>query len=175
MAPCIGIGRASKDRHHLVRGNVDDAVGRPVWWRKGAFVHTRWRRRRAVQRDKQLRVIRATLDAPWPLAEGDRGQHLVRAARNHRQIAGPLVGHVNAIRDRLCGCRLASAGDGLSPYGRPPPHAGSAASAHASRFVFVHGLVQNLFRVGRHLLRSAYHRLLRTQAFHMWDAVTCAC
>ena len=28
--------------------------------------------------------------------------------------------------------------------------------------------------VGRHLLRSAHHRLLRTRAFVEWDAVTCA-
>ena len=39
----------------------------------------------------------------------------------------------------------------------------------------IHGIVQNLFRVGRHLLRSAHHRLLRTRAFVEWDAVTCAC
>ena len=43
------------------------------------------------------------------------------------------------------------------------------------RFASVHGIVQNLFRVGRHLLRSAHHRLLRTRAFVEWDAVTCAC
>ena len=46
---------------------------------------------------------------------------------------------------------------------------------HAQRFLSVHGPVQNLFRVGRHLLRSAHHRLLRTRAFVEWDAVTCAC
>ena len=39
----------------------------------------------------------------------------------------------------------------------------------------VHGVVQNLFRVDRHLLRSVHHRLLRTRAFVEWDAVTCAC
>lgn len=30
-------------------------------------------------------------------------------------------------------------------------------------------------RVGRHLLRSAHHRVLRTRAFFEWDAATCAC
>ena len=45
---------------------------------------------------------------------------------------------------------------------------------HAQRFLSVHGSVQNLFRVGRHLLRSAQHRLLRTRAFVEWEAVTCA-
>ena len=40
-------------------------------------------------------------------------------------------------------------------------------AAHLQRFASVHGLVQNLFRVGRHLLRSAHHRLLRAQAFRV--------
>ena len=48
-------------------------------------------------------------------------------------------------------------------------------AAHAQRFLSVHGLVLNLFRVGRHLLRSAHHRWLRMRAFAEWDAVTCAC
>ena len=48
-------------------------------------------------------------------------------------------------------------------------------AAHAQRFLSVHGLVLNLFRVGRHLLRSAHHRVLRMRAFAEWDAVTCAC
>ena len=48
-------------------------------------------------------------------------------------------------------------------------------SAQVQRFASVHGLVQNLFRVGRHLLRSAYHRLLRGQAFVEWATVTSAC
>ena len=48
-------------------------------------------------------------------------------------------------------------------------------AAQLQRFASVHGIVQNLFRVGRHLLRSAHHRLLRTRAFVAWDAVTCAC
>ncbi|HJN45822.1 MAG TPA: hypothetical protein QF572_16770 [Vicinamibacterales bacterium] len=33
-------------------------------------------------------------------------------------------------------------------------------------------VVQNLFRIGRHLLRSDHHRLLRTRAFAEWEAVT---
>jgi hypothetical protein len=42
------------------------------------------------------------------------------------------------------------------------------------RFVAVHGLVR-IFRVGRHLLRAAHHRLLRTRAFLMWHDATCPC
>ncbi len=48
-------------------------------------------------------------------------------------------------------------------------------AAHAQRFLSVHGLVLNLFRVGRHLLRAVHHRLLRTRSFRVWDEVTCAC
>ena len=48
-------------------------------------------------------------------------------------------------------------------------------AGHAQRFLSVHGLVQNLFRVGRHLLRAVHHRILRTRSFRVWDAVTCAC
>ena len=47
-------------------------------------------------------------------------------------------------------------------------------AVHLQRFASVHGVVQNLFRVGRHLLRAAHHRLLRTRAFVEWEAVTCA-
>ena len=48
-------------------------------------------------------------------------------------------------------------------------------SAHLQRFASIHGVVLNLFRVGRHLLRSAHHRLLRSRAFVEWEAVTSAC
>ena len=46
-------------------------------------------------------------------------------------------------------------------------------AAHVQRFLSVHGPVQNLFRVGRHLLRAVHHRLSRTQAFGVWREVTC--
>ena len=46
-------------------------------------------------------------------------------------------------------------------------------AAHAQRFLSVHGPIQDLFRVGRHLLRAVHHRLLRTRSFQVWDAVTC--
>ena len=48
-------------------------------------------------------------------------------------------------------------------------------AAHAQRFLSVHGLVQNLFRVGRHLLRAVTHRMLRTRSFGVWHEETCAC
>jgi putative transposase len=45
---------------------------------------------------------------------------------------------------------------------------------HAQRFLSVHGLVQNLFRVGRHLWQARHNRELRGRAFLTWDAVTYA-
>ena len=48
-------------------------------------------------------------------------------------------------------------------------------AAHAQRFLSVHGLVRNLFHVGRHLLQAAHHRVLRTRSFLVWNDVTCAC
>ena len=44
----------------------------------------------------------------------------------------------------------------------------------AQRFWSVHGVIQNLFRVGRHLLRSANHRLLRSRSILVWHEATCA-
>jgi len=45
----------------------------------------------------------------------------------------------------------------------------------AQRFLAVHSQVHNLFRVGRHLLRAANYRLLRSRSFETWQQVTCAC
>ena len=48
-------------------------------------------------------------------------------------------------------------------------------AAHLQRFAAVHGVVLNIFRIGRHLLRAVHHRLFRTRAFAEWDVVTCVC
>ena len=40
-------------------------------------------------------------------------------------------------------------------------------AAHLQRFASVHGVVQNLFRVGRHLLRAAHHRSLRMRSLRV--------
>ncbi|HYR82757.1 MAG TPA: IS6 family transposase [Terriglobia bacterium] len=44
----------------------------------------------------------------------------------------------------------------------------------AQRFLSVHGVIHNLFRVGRHLLRSTNYRLLRSRSFTVWQTVTAA-
>jgi putative transposase len=46
--------------------------------------------------------------------------------------------------------------------------------AQVQRFWSVHGVIQNLFRIGRHLLRSVNHRLLRSRSLLVWQEVTCA-
>ena len=45
--------------------------------------------------------------------------------------------------------------------------------SQAQRFLSLHGLVQNLFRFGRHLLRAANARMFRDRAFSDWAVVTC--
>lgn len=47
-------------------------------------------------------------------------------------------------------------------------------AGQAQRFLSVHGVILNLFRVGRHLLRPTNHRILRAQSFLVWSEVTCA-
>ena len=51
---------------------------------------------------------------------------------------------------------------------------GFKSTDHAQRFLYAHGVIQNLFRVGRHLLRSAHHRMLRARSFTVWAEVTAA-
>jgi putative transposase len=46
--------------------------------------------------------------------------------------------------------------------------------AQAQQFLSVHGVILNLFRVGRQLLRPANHRILRERSFLVWSEVTCA-
>jgi putative transposase len=45
----------------------------------------------------------------------------------------------------------------------------------AQQFLSVHGIIQNLFRVGRHLASAANHRMLRDRSFAVWQQMTCAC
>ena len=42
---------------------------------------------------------------------------------------------------------------------------GFASSTQAQRFLMLHGLTQNLFRLGRHFMQAVNYRLLRIQAF----------
>ena len=43
----------------------------------------------------------------------------------------------------------------------------------AQRFLSVHGVVQNLFRLGWHLLRARNYRSFRMRVFVRWQQATC--
>lgn len=42
----------------------------------------------------------------------------------------------------------------------------------AQRFLSIHGPINNLFRLGRHLLSAPHYRILRTRAFATWRETT---
>jgi putative transposase len=44
----------------------------------------------------------------------------------------------------------------------------------AQRFLSCHGVVNNLFRLGRHLMKASNYRILRDRAFDEWTRVSCA-
>jgi len=44
----------------------------------------------------------------------------------------------------------------------------------AQRFLTVHAEVGNLFRIGRHLIKSHHYRELRSRSYFEWQQVTCA-
>ena len=45
---------------------------------------------------------------------------------------------------------------------------------HAQLFLSVHGTMQNLFAISRHLLRAKHYRTFRAGAFDLYQQVTCA-
>jgi len=47
-------------------------------------------------------------------------------------------------------------------------------TGQAQRFLTVYGVVGNLFRLGRHLMRAIHYREFRSKAFCEWQQVTCA-
>jgi len=51
---------------------------------------------------------------------------------------------------------------------------GFSSSIQAQRFLTLHGLTHNLFRLGRHLMQAVNYRILRTQAFQVWKEAVCA-
>jgi len=51
---------------------------------------------------------------------------------------------------------------------------GFRSSEQVQRFLIMHGLTQNLFRLGRHLIQAVNYRILRTQAFQVWKETVCA-
>ena len=54
------------------------------------------------------------------------------------------------------------------------PMRGFSSSPQAQRFLILHGLTQNLFRLGHHLMQAVNHRILRAQVFQVWQEAVCA-
>ena len=48
-------------------------------------------------------------------------------------------------------------------------------SRQTQRFLSFHGVVNNLFRLKRHLMRAKNYRIFRDRAFGIWQQDTCAC
>jgi putative transposase len=44
---------------------------------------------------------------------------------------------------------------------------------HAQRFLSCHGIVNNLFRLGRHLMKASNYRMFSERSFDEWDRVSC--
>ncbi len=49
---------------------------------------------------------------------------------------------------------------------------GFKSAGQAQRFLSVHGVIQNYFRIGRHHLRAENYRLLRARSFKDWSAAS---
>ena len=43
----------------------------------------------------------------------------------------------------------------------------------SKRFLSCHGVVNNLFRLGRHMMKAKNYRILRERSFVEWDRVSC--
>ncbi|MDH4370983.1 MAG: IS6 family transposase [Nitrospira sp.] len=86
----------------------------------------------------------------------------------HREVM-PTVEHINAV----------NANNRVEVSHQPTRQQeyhmrGFASAQQAQRFLTLHGLTQNLFRLGRHLMQAVNYRLCRTQSFQAWKEAECA-
>ena len=76
----------------------------------------------------------------------------------------PSVGHtVKQYKNNLCEKSHQPTRQQEYQMRRFKPH------GQAQRFLSVHGVVNNLFRLGRHTLKAANYRLLRSRSFAEWE------
>ena len=47
-------------------------------------------------------------------------------------------------------------------------------AGHMQRFLSVHGPINNVFRVGRHMMKAKHYRIMRARGFALWQEVTYA-
>ena len=99
----------------------------------------------------------------WLVTDKLRSYHAV-----HRAIM-PTVRHINQV---YANNRAEVSHEPTRQRGRHMR--GFSSSTQAQKFLTLHGLTQNLFRLGRHLMQAVNYRLLRTQAFQVWQEAVCA-
>ncbi len=80
----------------------------------------------------------------------------------------PLVGHINnRYENNRCEASHQRTRNQERQMRRFKSH------GQAQRFLTCHGVVNNLFQVGRHLMKAENYRLLRDRAFEEWDRACC--
>ena len=168
--------------------NLDRALQSPWWFRRSwwppyrsghgslalAIQPDRGHRLKSAKETLRYRRRRGRLGNTWHLDAlfvtiRGRRHYLWRAVDQDGDVIDLLV---QSRRDRRAASRFfRKAVERARP--RQPNATTGATDAevksawHAQRFLSVHGLVQNLFRVGRHLLRAVQHRSQRTRSFRV--------
>ena len=123
----------------------------------------RYRNARAAKRFFR-RLLKAQGSKPWQLVT----DKLRSYGAAHRNVM-PSVDHNT---DRY--------GNNLAEVSHQPARQrerqmrGFKSAGQAQRFLSVHGVIRNLFNLGRHQLSSANYRLLRERSFKEWSAATAA-
>ncbi len=51
---------------------------------------------------------------------------------------------------------------------------GFKSQKQAQQLLFIHGQINNLFNLGRHLTKAKHYKVLRKQAFKDWSEAYCA-
>jgi len=117
-------------------------------------------------------VLYSTLLDPFLKSQGREPRWLVTDKLRsydaaHRTIM-PTVSHINQVYANN------RAEVSHEPTRQRERHMrGFSSSTQAQRFLTLHGLTQNLFRLGRYLIQAVNYRLLRTQAFQVWQEAVC--
>jgi putative transposase len=110
------------------------------------------------------KLLKNQQQEPFRLATDKRGSYRVA----HREVM-PLVTHDTS---RFANNRAEVSHQPTRQ--RERQMRGFKSPNQAQRFLHVHGVIQNLFRLSRHRLRSVHHRSLRERSFNVWVAVTAA-
>ena len=123
----------------------------------------RYRNARAAKRFFR-KLLKGQGSTPWKLVTDKLRSH----GAAHRNIM-PSVDHNTARYAN----NLAEVSH-QSTRQRERQMRGFKSAGQAQRFLSVHGVIRNLFNLGRHQLSSTNYRLLRERSFKEWSAATAA-